>query len=81
MNQVVQNIRNVRLSVKQVPDPMLRPGHVLIANAFSVISAGTERTAIELPKKSLLGKTKDRPDPVRRVLEKLKNEGILETIS
>jgi len=54
---------------------------VLIANACSVISAGTERAAIELAKKSLLGKAKERPDQVRRVLEKLRNEGILNTIS
>ncbi len=81
LHQVIQNIRNGRLSVKQIPDPMVKPGHVLIANAFSVISAGTERAGIELAKKSLLGKAKERPDQVRRVLEKFKNEGILNTIS
>ena len=81
MKQVVQNIRNGKLTVKEIPDPIVKPGHVLIANAFSVISAGTERAAIELAKKSLLGKAKDRPDQVRRVLEKLRNEGILNTIS
>ncbi|MBN2569938.1 MAG: bi-domain-containing oxidoreductase [Deltaproteobacteria bacterium] len=81
MHQVIQNIRNGRLSVKEIPDPVVKPGHVLISNAFSVISAGTERAAIELAKKSLLAKAKDRPDQVRRVLEKLKNEGILNTIS
>jgi len=79
--QIVQKIRNGRLSLITVPDPIARPGHVLIANAFSVISAGTERTAIELAKKSLLGKAKERPDQVRRVLGKLENEGILNTIS
>jgi predicted dehydrogenase/threonine dehydrogenase-like Zn-dependent dehydrogenase len=81
MNQVVQNIRKGKLSVKEIPDPVVKPGQVLIANAFSVISAGTERAAIDLAKKSLLGKAMDRPDQVRRVLEKLKNEGILNTIS
>ena len=81
MHQVIQNIRNGKLSVKEIPDPIVKPGHVLIANAFSVISAGTERAAIELAKKSLLGKAKERPDQVRRVLEKLRNEGILNTLS
>ncbi|HVP79578.1 MAG TPA: bi-domain-containing oxidoreductase [Thermodesulfobacteriota bacterium] len=81
MHQVIQNLRNGKLSVKEIPDPVVKPGHVLIANAFSVVSAGTERAAMELAKKSLLGKAKDRPDQVRRVLEKLKNEGILNTIS
>jgi predicted dehydrogenase len=81
LHQVIQNTRNGKLSVKEIPDPIVKPGQVLIANGFSVISAGTERTAIELAKKSLLGKARERPDQVRRVLEKLKNEGILHTIS
>ena len=81
MEQVIQNMHNGKLKVVQVPDPITKSGHVPIANACSVISAGTERAAIELAKKSLLGKAKERPDQVRRVLEKLKNEGILNTIS
>ena len=81
MKQVIQNVRNGKLSVREIPDPIVKPGHVLISNAFSVISAGTEKTAIELAKKSLLGKVRERPDQVRRVLEKLRNEGILNTIS
>ncbi len=59
----------------------MRPGHVLIANQASVISAGTEKMAMELASKSLLGKALERPDQVRRVLEKLRNEGILQTIA
>ena len=74
-------MHNGKLKVVQAPDPVVKPGHVLIANAFSVISAGTEKAAIELAKKSLLGKARERPDQVRRVLEKLRNEGILNTIS
>lgn len=73
MYQVIENLKNGSLKVTRVPDPVVRPGHILIANAFSVISAGTERAAIELAKKSLLGKAKDRPDQVRRVLEKWRN--------
>jgi len=80
MQQVLQNIRNGKLSVAEVPDPVVRPGQVLIANAASVISAGTEKTAMELAQKSLLGKARERPDHVRRVLEKLRNEGLLNTV-
>ena len=75
MQQVIQNIRTGKLSVSSVPDPVARPGQVLIANAASVISAGTEKTVIELAKKSLIGKARERPDHVRRVLEKMRNEG------
>jgi len=81
MHQITQNIRNGKLNVVEVPDPVARPGHVLIANAFSVISAGTEKISMELAKKTLLGKARERPDQVRRVLEKFRNEGFFNTIS
>ena len=80
MRQVVQNIRSGELRVAQVPEPLVRPGHVLIANTHSLISAGTEKIATDLAKKSLLAKARERPDQVRRVLEKLKNEGLFSTV-
>ncbi len=80
MQQVIQSLKNGKLSLARVPEPMVRPGHVLIANQRSVISAGTEKMAMELARKSLLGKARERPDQVRRVLEKLKNEGFFSTL-
>lgn len=80
MQQLIQNVRSGELKVTDVPEPMVRPGHVLIANACSVVSAGTEKMVMELAKKSLLGKARERPDHVRRVLEKLRNEGFFNTI-
>ena len=81
MEQIVQNIRSGEISVVPVPDPVARPGQVLIANAFSVISPGTEKIAIELARKSLLGKARERPDQVRRVLEKMRTEGFFTTLA
>jgi predicted dehydrogenase/threonine dehydrogenase-like Zn-dependent dehydrogenase len=81
MKQVIQNIRNGELSVATVPSPIVQAEHVLIANAHSVISAGTERMTIELAKKSLLGKARERPDHVRRVIQKLRQEGFFTTLA
>ena len=81
MQQVIQNIKNGKLSVMSVPDPVVRPGQVLVANAASLISAGTEKMTMELARKSLLGKARERPDQVRRVLEKVRNEGLLPTVA
>jgi predicted dehydrogenase/threonine dehydrogenase-like Zn-dependent dehydrogenase len=53
---------------------------VLIANCASVISAGTEKLMMDLASKSLLGKARERPDQVRRVIEKIRNEGLLQTV-
>jgi predicted dehydrogenase/threonine dehydrogenase-like Zn-dependent dehydrogenase len=78
--QVIQDLRRGELSVAAVPEPLVRPGHVLIANACSIISAGTEKMVLELAKKSLLGKARERPDHVRRVLQKLRSEGFFNTL-
>ncbi len=80
MHQVFQNIRNGKLSVIELPDPVVRPGELLIANAVSVISPGTEKMVMDLAKKSLIGKARERPDHVRRVMQKMRNEGLLNTL-
>src|SRR5205809_745748 len=79
--QVIQKSRNGKLSIASVPDPLARPEHVLIINDCSIISAGTEKMLLELSRKSLIGKACQRPDQVRRVLEKMRNEGIFSTVS
>jgi predicted dehydrogenase/threonine dehydrogenase-like Zn-dependent dehydrogenase len=81
MIQVTQSARRGRLRLASVPEPLVRPGHVLIANARSVISAGTEKMVLELAQKSLLGKARERPDLVRQVLQKLHSEGFFKTIA
>lgn len=80
MRQIVQSVRNGELSLMEAAEPTPRPGTVVIANAFSLISAGTERMVRGLAQKSLLGKARERPDHVRRVLEKLRNEGLVNTV-
>lgn len=81
MKQVIQNIRNGALSLQEIPAPMVQPGQVLIANQASLISAGTEKLIMDLAGKSLLGKARERPDQVKRVLEKIRNEGLLHTVN
>jgi predicted dehydrogenase len=77
MQQIVQNIRTGETSVKQLPTPIAGAGSVLVASACSLISAGTERYVVELARKNLLQKAKERPDHVRRVVDKIKKEGLI----
>ena len=76
MKQVVQNRKSGELVVVDVPPPALQPGCVLVRNAFSLISAGTERSSVVLGGKSLLGKAYSRPDLVRKVIETAQREGV-----
>ncbi|HJQ11889.1 MAG TPA: bi-domain-containing oxidoreductase [Gemmatimonadaceae bacterium] len=64
----------------EVPEPGVRPGGVLVRNAVSLISAGTEKMVIDFAGKSLLGKAQERPDLVRQVLDKVKKDGVAQTL-
>jgi predicted dehydrogenase/threonine dehydrogenase-like Zn-dependent dehydrogenase len=79
MRQVLQNYRTGEVRVEDVPAPALRGGTVLVANRYSLISAGTERMKVETGKMSLLGKARSRPDLVKKVLKALQTEGISAT--
>ena len=79
MKAVLQNFRTGDLSVSDVPPPVLKDGGVLVRNSASLISAGTEKAAIELAKMNPLQKAKTRPDLVKKVLNRAGQEGLLET--
>ncbi len=79
MKQVVQDINHGRTEVRRLPDPIAGPHEVVVENTCSLISQGTERYVVSLARRSLLGKARERPDHVRRVLQKVKAEGVLST--
>ena len=78
MKQVLQD-RSGNTVVRDVPEPACPHGSLLVRNAFSVISAGTERARVELSQKSLLAKARERPDLVAQVVERARREGIKAT--
>ncbi|MBC7327419.1 bi-domain-containing oxidoreductase [bacterium] len=81
MRQVLQDIKTGEIRIVDVPAPLLKKGGILVQNAFSVISAGTERASVSLGQKSLLGKAKERPEMVKKVLDTLAKEGLGTTLS
>lgn len=81
MKQVILNPQNGKIEVIDVPAPKPELGQVLVRNLFSLISAGTERSTVSYAKMNLLQKAKARPDLVKQVVDKLKQDGILPTIN
>jgi predicted dehydrogenase/threonine dehydrogenase-like Zn-dependent dehydrogenase len=79
MRQLLQNVSNGTISVEDVPAPSRSPASLLVATRYSLISAGTERAALELGSASLIGKAKARPDLVRKVIESAQTEGLATT--
>jgi predicted dehydrogenase len=80
MKQLLQNLKTGEGVVADVPAPVAQRGRVIVRAAASLVSAGTERAFVELGRKSLLGKAKERPDLVSKVFEKVKSEGLLSTL-
>jgi predicted dehydrogenase/threonine dehydrogenase-like Zn-dependent dehydrogenase len=80
MKQVIQNFRSGELKVDEVPETICRNGGILVSNAASLISAGTEKMVIDLAQKSIVGKARERPDLVRQVINKLRRDGLMSTI-
>lgn len=81
MKQVLQNRKTGSPFVAEVPVPALQRGRVLVRTVASLISAGTERAAVELVSKGLFQEARQRPDLVKQVVSKVKSEGLLNTLS
>ncbi len=80
MKQLLQNVRNGQLWLADVPAPQATGNRLLVRTEASLISAGTERMVAQLARKGLLGKARARPDLVRKVLTKLRRDGLWQTI-
>ena len=80
MKQIVQVLKTGQVKITDVPAPIARPGFVLVRTAASVISAGTERMAIESGQKGLIGRAVEQPKLVKQVIQKARSEGVLNTL-
>ena len=65
MKQLLQFPATGETTVADVPAPRLSAGMVLVRNAASLVSAGTERTSVEFSRKSLLAKARALDPEVR----------------
>ena len=80
MKQLLQNMRDGKTQIVDLPVPSVKRRFALVETACSLVSAGTERNVVEFAEKSLVSKARSRPDLVKQVLTKAKREGILPTI-
>ena len=79
MKQIVQSYKSGEVKLRDVPVPRCGSKRILVRTSTSLVSIGTERSVIDLGRKSLAGKAAARPDLVRRVWDKAKKEGLLKT--
>lgn len=80
MRQVLDNLATGTISASEIPVPVTRSGHLLIATRRSLISAGSERVMVEFGEANLIAKARAHPDKVSQVLDKLQTDGLLPTL-
>lgn len=80
MKQLLQDLRTGNVELAEVPRPLVRAGHLLIATEKSLISTGTERMLVEFGKAGWIDKARQQPDKVRQVLQKVRTDGLVPTI-
>lgn len=80
MKQILQNLSTGVTELAEVPCPRAGTGEVLIRTARSLISAGTERMLVEFGRAGYIAKARQQPDKVRMVLDKVKTDGLFQTI-
>lgn len=80
MKQILQNLGSGETLLADVPDPLPRPGHLLIQTRSSLVSIGTERMLVEFGQASLIQKARQQPDKVRQVIDKIRTDGLFSTI-
>ncbi|MGA9117264.1 MAG: bi-domain-containing oxidoreductase [Bacteroidota bacterium] len=77
MQQLIENLKNGEVRLVETPAPGCGAGEILVRNAASLISPGTEKLLIQMGQKSIVGKAMARPDLVSLALQKARKEGFL----
>ena len=80
MKQLIQSFKTGELGLFDVPAPVCEKNGALVQTTVSLVSAGTEKMLVDFAKKSMLAKAKDRPDLVKQVIDKMKKEGVKNTL-
>ncbi len=80
MKQILQNMRDGKTTVQEIPVPGVKRNSAMVKTMASLVSAGTERMLVEFAEKNLVAKAKSRPDLVKQIVSKAKREGILPTM-
>lgn len=79
MFQILQDLKNGKTEVLDVPTPNISSNNVLIESRLSLVSAGTERMLVDFAKSGYLNKAKKQPEKVKQVLDKVKTDGVVAT--
>lgn len=81
MLQLIQSLSSGETKLIELPSPAIKSGHILIKTTCSLISSGTERMLLEFAKGNILKKINQQPEKVSQVFNKIKTDGLVNTIA
>ena len=67
------------IEIKEVPEPIVERGKILIKNLYSCVSPGTEISSLNSIKKNILKKIIEKPQVLKSLIDVLKKRGIKNT--
>ena len=79
MKQVL--VRRGKITIENVPAPLVGKGNVLVEVAYSLISIGTEVESVKRSGESLIRKAIEHPEQVKRLVRFLAEKGIKKTLA
>lgn len=79
MKALLQNIKSGKRYLGEMPYPAVSKGRMLVETQYSAVSIGTEKMVMELASMNYLQKAKARPDDVKKILGKIRQEGLWNT--
>lgn len=77
MKQILLELNSGKIEINEMPIPLIRDNFVKIKSIYSLISQGTEKKLIEFGKSNPIKKIKDNKDKFEILLNKIKNDGLL----
>lgn len=80
MKQLFLMVNDGSVKLIDTPAPTPKDNCVVVESLYTVVSAGTERGLTSFGGKNLLQKAMERPDQVRKVMEKMSTDGVLTTV-
>ena len=79
MQQIIQDLKDGKTILEDVPVPQIKLGHILVKTLRTLVSVGTERMLVDFGKANFIDKARQQPDKVMQVLDKVKTDGIRPT--
>ncbi len=79
MKKIVLDLKSGKVDYIEVPFPTIDENEIIIQSVLSILSVGTEKMLLNFGKSNPIQKIKSQPDKFKKLLEKIKTDGLLET--